>query len=88
MLKQVIKVQNKYGVHARPAAMLVKLAKNFRSDFKIVKDDLEINGKSIMGVMMLAAEFGAEIEIIADGEDEDYLVEEVMKLFASKFNED
>lgn len=60
------------GLHARPATMLVKLATKFRSEFHIRKDDMVINGKSIMGVMTLAAEYGSELEIIADGVDETF----------------
>jgi phosphocarrier protein len=83
-----ITVQNKLGLHARPSSLLIKTAQNFRSEFKIVKEDMEVNGKSIMGVMMLAAECGSELELIADGADEEFMLDELVKLFESKFGED
>lgn len=75
-------------MHARPATMIVKAATKYRSEFKIVKGDIEINGKSIMGVMTLAAEYGSELELIAEGVDEEYLIEEISGLFAANFNEE
>ncbi len=88
MKKKTVKIENKLGLHARPSALLVKAATKFRSDFFIEKDGMKINGKSIMGVMMLAAEGGSEIDLIADGVDEEYLLEEITMLIASKFDED
>jgi phosphocarrier protein HPr len=81
-------IANKLGMHARPATLVVKAATKYRSEFKILKDDMEINGKSIMGVMTLAAEFGSELELVADGVDEEYLIKEMEELFASKFGEE
>ncbi len=88
MTQKDIIVTNKLGLHARPSALLVKLANNFRSEFRIVNGDSEVNGKSIMGVMTLAAAQGTRLTLFADGEDEEYLLDEVTKLFASNFNED
>jgi phosphotransferase system HPr (HPr) family protein len=88
MLKKTIIVTNKLGLHARPSALLVKTATKFRSDFFIEKDGMRVNGKSIMGVMMLAAEYQASLELVADGVDEQYLIEEVTDLFSSKFGEE
>ncbi|KQC03667.1 MAG: phosphocarrier protein HPr [Candidatus Cloacimonas sp. SDB] len=88
MIRKTIVIENKLGMHARPATMIVKAATKYRSDFKIRKDDMEINGKSIMGVMTLAAEYKSELELIADGVDEEYLIEEIAELFASKFGEE
>ncbi|HNX00020.1 MAG TPA: HPr family phosphocarrier protein [Candidatus Cloacimonadota bacterium] len=88
MLKKTITVTNKLGLHARPSAMLVKAATKFRSDFFIEKDGMRVNGKSIMGVMMLAAEYQAQLDLIADGVDENYLLDEVEALFSSKFGEE
>ena len=88
MIKKTIIIENKLGMHARPATMIVKAASKFRSDFRIRKDDAEINGKSIMGVMTLAAEYGSSLELIADGVDEEFLIEEITALFASKFDEE
>lgn len=88
MTRQEITVENKLGLHARPSALLVKAATKYRSDFFIEKDGMKVNGKSIMGVMMLAAEFNSKLVLIADGVDETYLLDEVTKLFASHFEED
>ena len=88
MIRKTIVIENKLGMHARPATMIVKIASKFRSDFRIIKGDMEINGKSIMGVMTLAAEYGSELELVADGVDEEYLIREIAELFASKFGEE
>ena len=88
MIKKKVKIENSLGLHARPSTLLVKTATKFRSKFQIKKDDMLINGKSIMGVMTLAAEQHSELELIADGVDEEYLIEEVMGLFHDKFGEE
>jgi phosphocarrier protein len=88
MVRKKIKIQNRLGLHARPSALLVKVANKFRSEFHIQKDDMLVNGKSIMGVMMLAAEFQSEIELIADGVDEEYMLEELENMFIEKFGEE
>ncbi|OPX29572.1 MAG: phosphocarrier protein HPr [Candidatus Cloacimonas sp. 4484_143] len=88
MIRKRIVIVNKLGMHARPATLVVKTATKYRSEFTILKDDMEINGKSIMGVMTLAAEFGSELELVADGVDEEYLIKEMEELFASKFGEE
>lgn len=88
MIRKKITVENKLGLHARPCAVLVKTANKFRSDLRIQKEDMIINGKSIMGVMMLAAEYLSELELIADGVDDEYLIVEITNLFESKFGED
>ena len=80
--------RNKLGLHARPAALLVKAATKYRSDFFIEKDGMRVNGKSIMGVMMLAAECGSVLDLIADGVDEEYLLDEISELIASGFGEE
>lgn len=88
MMKQVeVTVTNKLGLHARPAALLVKAATKYRSDFFIEKDGMRINGKSIMGVMMLAAECGSKLQLIADGVDEDYLLAEIKEMIENGFGE-
>jgi phosphocarrier protein len=69
MAERSVKIVNKLGIHARPAAEIVKTASKFGSNITIVRDDLEVNGKSIMGVMMLAAEQGSTIAIKAEGAD-------------------
>ncbi|MFO8144951.1 MAG: HPr family phosphocarrier protein [Candidatus Syntrophosphaera sp.] len=88
MLEKQIKITNKLGLHARPSALVVKAATKYRSDFFIEKDDMKVNGKSIMGVMMLAAECGSVVNLIADGVDEEYLLQEIEELIASGFGEE
>jgi phosphocarrier protein len=88
MIRKTIVIVNKLGMHARPATLIVKAATKYRSDFRFIKGDIEINGKSIMGVMTLAAEFGSELELVADGVDEEFLIDEISELFASKFGEE
>lgn len=88
MSRRKVKVVNKLGLHARPAALLVKAATKYRSDFFIEKDGMRVNGKSIMGVMMLAAECGSVLDLIADGVEEEYLLDEISELIASGFGEE
>lgn len=88
MTRKTVQIINKLGLHARPSALIVKAATKFRSDFFIEKDGMQVNGKSIMGVMMLAAEGGSSIELVANGVDEEYLIEEICNLIQSKFDED
>jgi len=80
-------VVNPLGLHARPAAQLVKLASTFASEIQLMKDGLEVNGKSIMGVMMLAAECGSAITVQAVGPDEADAVAALSELIASGFGE-
>ena len=87
MIVKRIRVSNEYGLHARPSTILVKKATQFRSDFKIRKEEIEVNGKSLLGVLTLAAAYGTELELIADGIDEEELIKEVEKLFISGFAE-
>lgn len=86
-MERSIRIANRNGLHARPAAELVKVASRFQSDIIMVRDDIEVNGKSIMGVMMLAAEFGAELLIRASGPDEEQAVTAIADLVARKFGE-
>jgi phosphocarrier protein len=83
-----VMIVNKYGLHARPAAEFVKLANRFASDIWIRKDDVEVSGKSIMGVMMLAAESGSMVEIRAAGDDAEQAVGALVQLVESRFGED
>ncbi|HEX6588844.1 MAG TPA: HPr family phosphocarrier protein [Longimicrobiales bacterium] len=82
-----VRIPNQYGLHARPAAEFVKLAGKFRSHIWVKKEDVEVNGKSIMGVMMLAAEHGSEITIRAAGEDAEQAVNALVELVAGGFGE-
>lgn len=87
MVERSVTIVNKNGLHARPAAEIVKTAAKFRSDITLVRDDLEVNGKSIMGVMMLAAEYGATIVLRADGPDAQAAVDALAELIEGKFGE-
>lgn len=87
MAERSVRIVNRNGVHARPAAEIVKLAARFKSDITIVRDDLEVNGKSIMGVMMLAAEFGSTVVLRASGSDADAAVDQLATLISSRFGE-
>jgi phosphocarrier protein HPr len=86
--RATVRIVNRLGLHARPAAHFVRLAARFAADIYVSRDSLEVNGKSIMGVMMLAAEQGAEIEIRADGEDAEKAVEGLVALVERGFDED
>jgi phosphocarrier protein HPr len=88
MTEQSCPVVNRLGMHARPAALFVKTAGKFKAQVWARKDDLEVNGKSIMGVMMLAAEPGSSLVVRADGPDEAEAVAALAKLIADKFYED
>jgi phosphocarrier protein len=74
-------------LHARPAAEIVKTAARFKSDIVLIRDDLEVNGKSIMGVMMLAAEFGSTLQLRANGPDAEQAVAALADLVAARFGE-
>ena len=82
-----VQIVNRNGLHARPAAEIVKAASKFRSEVTIRRDDMEVNGKSIMGVMMLAAEYGTTLQLRASGEDAEQAVEALAALVASRFGE-
>jgi phosphocarrier protein HPr len=82
-----VKVRNRLGMHARPAAEFVKLAGNYRAEIMVAKDGLEVNGKSIMGVLMLAAEKGSEMVIRGEGEDAQEAVEALAGLVRRGFGE-
>jgi len=88
MIKEDLRIINKHGLHARPAAQFVKIAGKFQSEIKVIKDGLEVNGKSIMGIMMLAAEPGSTITIIVEGTDEGTAFQALKELITNKFYED
>ena len=88
MYQKKVKVINRAGVHARPAALLVQTAKDFDCEIAFERGDDRINGKSIMGIITLGAAFGAEINIIAEGKDEENAVEALIRLFETKFEEE
>ncbi|MDR0787022.1 MAG: HPr family phosphocarrier protein [Gemmatimonadota bacterium] len=85
---QEVAIQNKYGLHARPSAEFVKLANRFSSEVSVAREDLVVSGKSIMGVMMLAAECGSTISIRATGADAEAAVDALVALVDSRFGEE
>lgn len=87
MIERPATIVNQEGLHARPAARIVRLASSFTAEIEILKDGVGVNGKSIMGVMMLAAECGSQIMIRADGPDAEQAVEALAELVASGFGE-
>jgi phosphocarrier protein len=86
--KQILKVVNKKGLHARPAALLVQAVSKYKSNIKIIKDEFEIDAKSILGVMTLAATCGTELEFVIEGPDEEDVLSEITSLFNGGFNEE
>ena len=87
MAERSVQILNKNGLHARPAAEIVKVASKFQSEITLVRDGMEVNGKSIMGVMMLAAECGATLQLRAAGADEDAALDAIAAVIANKFGE-
>ena len=88
MVEQNVTIQNQLGLHARACAVLVKQAARFASHIVIARDGLEVNGKSILGVMMLAAERGAEITLRVEGSDEVQALAALVKVVNDKFGEE
>jgi phosphocarrier protein len=80
-------ILNRYGLHARPAALFVKTSNRFKADVWVEKDGEEVNGKSIMGLMMLAAGHGSKLKISASGSDAKKFLKEIEELVASRFHE-
>lgn len=87
MIKKKVTIVNEAGLHARPAAALVKTASKFQSDFYIHMYGYRVNGKSILGVMTLAAEQGAELELEVKGKDEEDAIEAISRLIENGFDE-
>jgi phosphocarrier protein len=87
MVERELQILNKNGLHARPAAEIVKTAAKYKAEITISRDELEVNGKSIMGVMMLAAEQGSTLRVKADGPDAEQAVNAIADLVAGKFGE-
>ncbi len=86
VVKELV-VQNKLGIHARPAAMIVRITNKFKSEVFVEKDEEQVNGKSIMGLMMLAAGKGSKVKFLATGEDAPQMLAELEQLFGRKFDE-
>src|ERR1700759_283399 len=87
MIKELI-IENRLGLHARPAAMFVRVASKFRAEVWVAKEGEEVNGKSIMGLMMLAAGQGSRLQVRCDGPDAEDALREIEELIKSRFNED
>ena len=87
MIVKTITIKNPHGLHARPAAELSKLSGTFESDIKLSKDGIDVNAKSVMGVMMLAAEYGSSIVIQISGSDENEAMDALIQLNENLFNE-
>ncbi|MGA2191830.1 MAG: HPr family phosphocarrier protein [Nitrospirota bacterium] len=88
MVEKTIRIQNRLGLHARAAALFVRTVNQFASSITVEKDGIEVNGKSIMGIMMLAAAKGTEVLVRARGNDEAEAVTEIEKLINAKFHEE
>ncbi|MCK4802781.1 HPr family phosphocarrier protein [bacterium] len=88
MIEKNFKIKNKLGLHARPAALLAQTIAKFQSKVAIIKNGQEVDGDSILGIMMLAAEFGSEITVIVNGKDEKEAIKKIEELFAKKFDEE
>ena len=87
-VEKEISIVNRLGLHARPAAMFVRIASRYRSEIWVSKEGEEVNGKSIMGLMMLAAGQGSKLRIRCEGPDAEKAIEELEQLIIAKFNED
>jgi phosphocarrier protein len=88
MIEREVTVRNRAGLHTRPASMLVKTASQFDSEIFLRRDNYEINGKSVIGVMTLAAEQGATLDLIVEGEDEEQAADAIADLFQDGFGEE
>jgi len=87
-IEKTLAIQNQLGLHARAAAELVKVTSEYRSEITLHKNGLQVNGKSIMGIMMLAASKGSKVKVSVDGPDAKECMEAVEKIFKDKFGED
>jgi len=85
VVKELV-VLNKLGIHARPAAMIVRITNKFKSEVFVEKDEEQVNGKSIMGLMMLAAGNGSKVKFVVTGDDAQQMLAELEQLFARKFD--
>lgn len=88
MIRRTVTIRNRAGLHTRPAAAIVKLASKFESEFFIIKDGFRINGKSIIGVMTLAAAQGSELQLELDGDDEEAAANVLVDYFDKGFEEE
>lgn len=87
MIEKIVTVKHRAGIHARPAALIVKTANQFASDFFIEKDTMRINGKSIMGIITLGASYKTDLKIVFEGDDETEAADAIEQLFINRFEE-
>ena len=87
MIERIVVIKNKLGLHARPAALFVQTAAKYSSQIKIVKDGQEVDGKSIMGLMTLAAAFNTKLNLFVSGSDENEAINELVEIFENGFGE-
>jgi phosphocarrier protein HPr len=88
MTERIMTIRNRAGMHARPAALLVKTASAFKAQILIEKDGEQVNGKSIMGVITLGATYNSQLKVIADGVDEVAALDAIERLFENRFEEE
>ena len=88
MIEHDLKIINQLGLHARPAALIAQMAGSFTSDIHLTKDQVSIDAKSIMGILMLAAEHGSILHLTVQGPDEEQAATAIKQLFENKFNEE
>ncbi|WP_319559584.1 HPr family phosphocarrier protein [Marispirochaeta sp.] len=88
MVSKEVVIKNRAGIHARPAAMIVKTANEFDSQVYLEKDSTRINSKSIMGIITLGASFNTRLNVVAEGDDEEAAVDAIVHLFESRFEEE
>jgi phosphocarrier protein len=88
MTERLVTIKNRAGIHARPAAMVVQLTKDFECNIYLEKDKDRINAKSIMGIITLGASYGTELKIVAEGDDEEAAAAALTRLFEAKFEEE
>lgn len=88
MKQETVTIKNRAGIHARPAALIVKTANEYDSEIFLEHENMRINAKSIMGIITLGANYKSVIQVIAEGDDEEEVVSAIVKLFENRFEED
>lgn len=88
MVEKSVTILNRAGIHARPAALIVQTANNYDADIFFEKEDVRINGKSIMGIITLGAGYKTSLQVIAEGDDEEEAVDAIVTLFENRFEEE
>ncbi len=88
MKQETVTIKNRAGIHARPAALIVKTANEYDSEIFLEHDNMRINAKSIMGIITLGANYKSVIQVIAEGDDEEEVVSAIVKLFENRFEEE